>query len=153
MERREELRLEEENAWGRLVDTIALLSPAQREEPKLTPAAWSAKDIVWHCASWCNEAASGLEEMRDSVFREEAHSWDAEQTDARNDVILAESRTMTWGEVTDAADRARRRVLDALEALVEVDEIAESWFADETFLHYLEHLEAIPERVEDGPRT
>ena len=43
---------------------------------------------------------------------------------------------------------ARDRVRTAVLALPEVDDVAETWFADETYVHYDEHAEHIASFVD-----
>jgi hypothetical protein len=50
---------------------------------------------------------------------------------------------MAWDVVAAGAVAGRERARAALVALGDVDEVAESWFAEETFAHYDEHAEHI----------
>lgn len=141
MDRREELRHEEEARWAELSAEIARLSPEERDRPGVMPDGWSAKDLVWHCTAWCTEAAAVLEEKRAGTFREDDHDFDDAATDERNREILEESRAMSWDRIQAGAAEARRRVHEAWMALDEIDDDAAEWFVDETLHHYAGHLE------------
>ena len=58
---------------------------------------------------------------------------------------------MAWADVEAGAVSARDRVRTAIVALPEVDDVAERWFADETFVHYDEHAEHIASFVDGAP--
>ena len=54
-------------------------------------------------------------------------------------------RRRRWRGTTSSAGAiaGRERARAALAALGDVDEVAETWFAEETFMHYDEHEEHI----------
>jgi hypothetical protein len=60
-----------------------------------------------------------------------------------NQDIADQSKAMAWAEVEAGAVSARDSVRAAIVALPQVDDVAEKWFADETFEHYDEHAEQI----------
>jgi hypothetical protein len=68
---------------------------------------------------------------------------------AMNDGWADESKTLMWEQAVAAAEAGRMKARTALEALVEVDDAAATWFSDETFEHYAEHAEEIA-RFADG---
>lgn len=140
MGRREELLRDEEERWAELTAEIERLSPEERERPGITPDGSSSKDLVWHCAAWCEELATVLEEMRADTFRQEDHDLDVAATDARNRELFDESRLMSWAEVEAGAIEARRKVHAAWAALPEIDDEAAKWFAEEGPEHYTDHL-------------
>ena len=45
----------------------------------------------------------------------------------------------------------RERVRTAIAALPDVDDVAETWFAEETYVHYDEHAEHIAAFVDELP--
>ena len=60
-----------------------------------------------------------------------------------NQDIADASKAMAWDDVAAGAIAGRERARAALVALGDVDGVAETWFADETFVHYDEHEEHI----------
>jgi hypothetical protein len=60
-----------------------------------------------------------------------------------NQDIADASKAMAWDDVVAGATAGREHARAALTALGDVDEVAETWFAEETFTHYDEHEEHI----------
>ena len=60
-----------------------------------------------------------------------------------NKDIADASKAMAWDDVTAGAIAGRERARAALAELRDVDDVAETWFAEETFVHYDEHEEHI----------
>ena len=60
-----------------------------------------------------------------------------------NQDIADASKAMAWDDVEAGAIAGREHARAALAALGDVDDVAETWFAEETFMHYDEHEEHI----------
>ena len=63
--------------------------------------------------------------------------------DRMNQDIADASKAMAWDDVTTGAAAGRERVRTALAELGEIDGVAGTWFAEETYVHYDEHAEHI----------
>jgi hypothetical protein len=138
---REDLLRREDEAWAGFAAEVDRIEPERREGADVVPG-WSVKDLVWHCAYWatfCGDAIAGLD---GAAFRDPFGDHDDAYWDAENERVALEGRGLTWDQVRERADDARRRVRDAFEAGPDDDRVA-AWFAEETFEHYDEHAEQV----------
>ena len=135
MDERTKLVQEEDEAWAEIEDLIAGLTEQQMEEPGLTPAGWSVKDLLWHFCCWTAESARQLERMRMGTYVEQ--DWD---TDALNDRFFRESQGMSIPIVKTQLAAARSRALAEWAALPELTPEAVEWFGESGSLHDREHL-------------
>ena len=133
---REEYAGREEAAWAALLAQVGRLTPGQQVLEGVVPG-WSTRDLVWHCARWAEETAGHLEQMRAGDWVDPFEA-DEGLGDRMNAEIAAQARTMSLAEVLAAAEACRAK-LRATWPIVEPDELAAEWYADETFIHYDEH--------------
>ncbi|HSJ50280.1 MAG TPA: maleylpyruvate isomerase N-terminal domain-containing protein [Actinomycetota bacterium] len=142
MARREDLLRREAEAWHRLAAALDGLTPRQLERPGLNGEGWSIKDLLWHVAVWCDDAAETLHAMA-------AGTWDGRDlaaevgTDRVNREALERSREMGLEPVRAAWWRDRGRMLEAFGALEDVTPRAAEWFDEAGPAHYEEHLEEL----------
>ena len=137
MDERTKLVHEEDEAWAEIVALISGLTEQQMEEPGLTPAGWSVKDLLWHFCRWTAEAARQLERIRMGTYVEQ--DWDTD-TDALNDRFFRESQGMDIAIVKTQLAAARSRALAEWAALPELTPEAVEWFGESGSLHDREHL-------------
>jgi hypothetical protein len=141
-DRHDQLLDREETAWSRMWAQVERVPAGERTRAGVV-GDWSVQDLVWHCAHWAGFCGEHLDVMRAGSFTDPfAGEWD-EVGDRVNQDIADQSKAMTWTDVEAGAVSARDRVRTALMALPEVDDVAENWFAEETFVHYDEHAEHV----------
>ena len=112
---------------------------------------WSTQDMVWHCARWADYCAEHLDLMRSGPWSDPFEAEPDAYWDRMNQDIADASKTMSWDEVVVGASAGRERVRAAIAAFDDVDQVTESWFAEETFIHYDEHVEHIVAFVDGLP--
>jgi uncharacterized damage-inducible protein DinB len=134
-----ELLAREARAYAAFEEAVAAVPADRREEPTL-PDGWSVKDVLWHVAYWWRDGERSFREMRSGTYTDE--DWTAEQTDATNARVLAESRSTSAAAVEAGIAAARAGVLEAF-GQVAGDPAADALFASETIDHYEEHLPAL----------
>jgi len=135
VDERTKLVQEEDEAWAEIVALISGLTEQQMEEPGLTPAGWSVKDLLWHFCCWTAEAARQLERIRMGTYVE--RDWD---TDSLNDRFFRESQGMSIPLIKTQLAAARSRGLAEWAALPEPTPEAIEWFGESGPIHYREHL-------------
>ena len=143
---REELLRREAEAWASLLGAAERVAPELRTVAGVVPD-WSVVDLVFHCGKYAELTGGRLESMAAGTYvdvEQPEHEWQA-----MNDGWAAESKTLMWEQAVAAAEAGRMKARTALEALVEVDDAAATWFTDETFEHYAEHAAEIT-RFADG---
>ena len=133
---REELLRREEASWGAFRAAVLGLPEGRRTELGVVPG-WSVHNLVWHCGFWADDAAARLEALAGGGEPQPERPEPVWQ--AMNDRAAEESKEMSWEQVLEGAEAARRRVRAAISALPEGDASAEADFAEETFEHYDEH--------------
>ncbi len=126
----------------------SLLTPEQIEEPGMTEAGWSVKNLLWHLQCWAAEAARQLERIRMGTYEEK--EWD---TDALNQRYFVESQGLDLPTVRACLSAARNRGLQEWAALGEPTPAAIEWFEESGAIHFREHLpelQAWAERLTAG---
>jgi hypothetical protein len=141
-DRQDQLLDREETAWSRMWVQVERVPASERTRPGVV-GDWSVQDMVWHCARWADFCGEHLDIMRAGSFTDPFESEPDEHWDRMNQDIADQSKGMSWADVGAGAVLARDRVRTAIAALPEVDDVAEAWFADETYTHYEEHAEQI----------
>ena len=141
-ERHDRLLDREEAAWSRLWVQVERVAAGERARPGVI-GDWSVQDMVWHCARWSEFCGEYLDMMRAGTFADPFASEPDEHWDRMNQEIADQSKAMPWNEVEAGAVAARERVRTAITALPLVDDVAETWFAEETYGHYDEHAEHV----------
>jgi hypothetical protein len=136
----QELLTREEQAWAAMWAQVGRI-PADQRAREGVVGDWSTKDVVWHCAYWAGFCAEHLDLKRTGSWSDPFAGESDEHWDRVNQEIAEASKAMTWADVESGATSARDRARASLGAFAEVDDVAEGWFADETFIHYDEHAE------------
>ena len=134
MDRRHELVHAEEQGWAELVGLLEGLSPAQLEEPGLSPDGWSVKDLMFHVGCWSADCAHVLERIRMGTFEEPEID-----IDAVNREWFEVSRTLDLATVRAELMSGRNRMLQEWAALEEITLEADSWFEESGPIHYADH--------------
>jgi mycothiol maleylpyruvate isomerase-like protein len=140
MGRREELLRSEAEGWERLQSRLDAVPPERLADEGLNAEGWAARDLMWHVAFWCADAARVLEEIRAGTFDRQAEAHGDATIDAINDRELERSRATDVDEVRDELHRARASMLERFGALEELTAEADEWFEEAGPLHYAEHL-------------
>lgn len=138
----QDLLAREEQAWDRMWATVERVPAADRSREGVV-GDWSVQDMVWHCARWADFCAEHLEVMRGGDWSDPFDAEPDAYWDRMNQDIADASKAMTWDDVVTGASAGRQRVRTALTEMGDVDQVAETWFAEETFVHYDEHAEHI----------
>jgi hypothetical protein len=140
--RHEQLLQQEETAWSRMWAEVERVPATERTRAGVV-GDWSVQDMVWHCARWAEFCGEYLDVMRTGSFSDPFETEPDEHWDRMNQEIADQSKAMLWADVEAGSVSARDRVRTSIAALPEVDDVAEKWFAEETFVHYDEHAEHI----------
>jgi mycothiol maleylpyruvate isomerase-like protein len=135
----DELLAREAFAYAAFEEAVAAVPADRRTEPTL-PDGWTLSDVLWHVAYWWTDGERSFREIGAGTYVEE--DWTAEQTDATNARVLAESRSMSAADVEAGFAAARTRLLEAF-GPVAGDPVADELFASETIEHYEEHFPAV----------
>ena len=149
-DRHDQLLDREETAWSRIWAQVERVPAGERARAGVV-GDWSVQDLVWHCARWAEFCGEHLDVMRAGSFTDPFANDSDEHWDRVNQDIADQSKAMAWADVEAGAVSARDRVRTAMAALPEVDDVAERWFAEETFEHYDEHAEHIAKFADSVP--
>jgi hypothetical protein len=139
MGRREELLRAEAEGWERLNARLDAVPPERLIDEGLNAEGWAARDLAWHVAFWCADAARVLEEIRAGTFDRRAEPHGDATIDAMNDRELERSRAMDVAQVRDELHRARASMLERFGALDDITPEADEWFEEAGPHHYAEH--------------
>ena len=137
-----DLLAREEEAWGRMWAAVERVPRGDRTREGVV-GDWSVQDMVWHCARWADFCGEHLEIMRRGNWSDPFEAESDAYWDRMNQDIADASKAMAWDDVTTGAAAGRERARAALAGLVEVDDVAATWFAEDTYVHYDEHEEHI----------
>ncbi len=146
----QELLAREDQAWDRMWAAVERVPVGERTKEGVV-GDWSVQDMVWHCARWADFCGEHLEIMRGGNWSDPFEAESDEYWDRMNQDIADASKAMAWGAVVEGAAAARARARTAIADLEAVDDVAERWFADETFEHYDEHEEHIAAFADGRP--
>jgi len=143
MDRKYEVGVLEDRAWGELWALLESIDPDRLERPGYFED-WSAKDLMAHIGCWQAEAVQVLEQIRFGTFvrfRVDVDAFNARFREATRDlpvrVVLAELCS------------ARTRMLQEWSALHDVTPEAEEWFVESGPAHYAEHVVRLREWVRE----
>jgi hypothetical protein len=142
MARPQALLEREEQAWAQMWAQVERVSADDRTRDGVV-GDWSTQDMVWHCARWADFCGEHLEIMRTGSWTDPFATEPDAYWDRMNQEIADASKSMTWDDVVAGAESGRERARAAIAAFDEVDQVTETWFAEETFIHYGEHAEHI----------
>jgi hypothetical protein len=139
MARREELLRSEAEGWEAFVALADAAAPDLVELPGLNAEGWAVRDVMWHVAFWCADAARALGAIAEGRFDRvrELHA-DAE-VNRLNDRELERSRRMQVDEVRAELHRARATMIERFGALAGLTADADEWFEESGPAHYAEH--------------
>jgi Mycothiol maleylpyruvate isomerase N-terminal domain len=140
MARREELLREEAERWASLEAALDGVPADRLELPGVNAEGWAVRDMMWHVAFWCSEAARALTDIAEGRPERASESYRAEEVDRMNDDEFERSKAMRVKDVRDELHRARSAMLERFGALGEITADADGWFEESGPLHYAEHL-------------
>jgi hypothetical protein len=123
------------------------LTPDQLERPGVADEGRSIKDLLWHLAFWCDEAARVLGEMRAGTWSGEDPSLEPGWTDRTNREGLERSRMLDPAAVRIEWRESHRRMLEALGSLSNISPEAEEWFDESGPMHHAEHEPGLREWI------
>jgi mycothiol maleylpyruvate isomerase-like protein len=132
---RERLSSEEAASWNVLVSELDRVPADRGETPGVGGGDWTVRDVVFHLAAWCDEAARQLAAVREGRYVEPEID-----VDARNDEYLRAGRAIDVSAARDRLDRARERMLAEWSTMREPPTDAMEWFVESGDQHYREHL-------------
>jgi mycothiol maleylpyruvate isomerase-like protein len=140
MGRREELLRAEAERWAAFEAGLDAVPADRLETPGLNAEGWAVRDMMWHVAIWCSDAARALTDIAEGRFDRAHEPYTAEQVNVINDREFERSRSMRADEVRAELHRARAAMLERFGVLDELSADADEWFEESGPLHYAEHL-------------
>jgi hypothetical protein len=129
------LSSEEAASWDALVSELDRVPADRGETPGAGAGDWTFRDVVFHLAAWCDEAAGQLAAVREGRYVEPEID-----VDARNDEYLRAGREIDVSAARLRLERARARMLAEWSTMREPQTAAMEWFAESGDEHYREHL-------------
>jgi hypothetical protein len=139
MARREELLRAEAEGWEAFVALADAVPPDLVELPGLNAEGWAVRDVMWHVAFWCADAARALGEIAEGRFDRVREPYADAEVNRLNDRELERSRGMRVDEVRSELHRARAAMLERFGALPGITADADEWFEESGPAHYAEH--------------
>jgi hypothetical protein len=133
----ERLLMEEEAGWAGLLAAFDAVPQERFEEPSVTREGWSAKDLMFHVAAWCEDCDIQLEHMRTDA------PVDSGDTDTRNREFFEMSKGMDAPSVRIELLASRDRMRDALRRSGQITPQAQEWFRESGVIHYADHVRAL----------
>jgi Mycothiol maleylpyruvate isomerase N-terminal domain len=139
MARREELLRAEAEGWEAFVALADAVPPDLVDLPGLNAEGWAVRDVMWHVAFWCADAARALGEIAEGRFDRVREPYADAEVNRLNDRELERSRGMRVDEVRSELHRARAAMLERFGALAGITPDADEWFEESGPAHYAEH--------------
>jgi hypothetical protein len=139
MARREELLRAEAEGWEAFVALADAVPPDLVDLPGLNAEGWAVRDVMWHVAFWCADAARALGEIAEGRFDRVREPYGDTEVNRLNDRELERSRGMRVDEVRSELLRARAAMLERFSALAGITADADEWFEESGPVHYAEH--------------
>ena len=152
MGRREELLRAEAEGWEELIAVLDATAPELLERPGVNWEGWAVRDVMWHLAFWCSDAARALHDIAEGRFDRAHEPYGAEEVDRLNDRELERSRGMRADDVRADLHRGRSAMLERFGALEVLTADADEWFEESGPLHYAEHLPELEAWIRAHPR-
>ena len=152
MGRREELLRAEAEGWEELIAVLDATAPELLERPGVNAEGWAVRDVMWHLAFWCSDAAHALGEMGHGSFARDREPDGPAQVDVVNDRELERSRGMEPDQVRSELHRGRSAMLERFGALEVLTADADEWFEESGPLHYAEHLPELEAWIRAHPQ-
>jgi hypothetical protein len=137
--RRDELLRAEAEGWEAFVALADAVPPALVERPGMNAEGWAVRDVMWHLAFWCADAARALSAIAVGRFDRVREPYGDAEVNRLNDRELERSRGMRLDEVRAELHRARADMLERFGALTELTADADEWFEESGPAHYAEH--------------
>jgi hypothetical protein len=141
----ERLLADEARGWLGLTEVFGDVPSERFDEPTVTDAGWSPKDVMYHVAAWADEAATVLGRIAAGTHREGGLD-----TDAKNAEWFEIGRGLDEDIVRIRFAKGRTTMRQAFSALPEVDAVAWEWFHESGPRHYDEHLPDLRTFLERG---
>ena len=139
MARREELLRAEAEGWEAFVALADAVPPDLIDLPGVNAEGWAVRDVMWHVAFWCSDAARALGEIAEGRFDRVREPYGDAEVNRLNDRELERSLGMQVDEVRAEMHRARAAMLERFGALAELTTDADEWFEESGPAHYAEH--------------
>jgi mycothiol maleylpyruvate isomerase-like protein len=139
MARREELLSAEAEGWEAFIAQLDSVSPDRVDPPGLNAEGWAVRDVMWHVAFWCADAARALREIAEGSYDRSREPYEEAEVNRLNARELERSRGMQVDEVRAELHRARAAMLERFGALTEHTADADEWFDESGPRHYAEH--------------
>ncbi|HET7929552.1 MAG TPA: maleylpyruvate isomerase N-terminal domain-containing protein [Actinomycetota bacterium] len=139
MARREELLRAEAEGWDAFVALTDAVPPALVERPGLNAEGWTVRDLMWHVAFWCADAARALSAIGKGRLDRVREPYGDAEVSRLNDRELERSRGMRVEDVRAELHRARAAMLERFGALAALTADADEWFEESGPAHYAEH--------------
>jgi Mycothiol maleylpyruvate isomerase N-terminal domain len=139
MARREELLRAEAEGWEAFVAIADAVPPDLVERPGLNGGGWAVRDVMWHVAFWCADAARALSAIAEGRFDSVREPYGDAEVDRLNARELERSRVMQVDEVRAELHRARAVMLERFGLLAVLTADADEWFEESGPAHYAEH--------------
>lgn len=140
MGRREELLRAEAERWAAFEAALDAVPEDRLETPGLNAEGWAVRDLMWHVAFWCSDAARALADIAEGRFDRAAEPYGSEEVDRMNDREFEHSRGMRADEVRAELHRSRSAMLERFGAVDEITADADEWFEESGPLHYAQHV-------------
>ena len=139
MARREELLRAEAEGWEAFVALADAMPPDLVDLPGLNAEGWAVRDVMWHVAFWCADAARALGEIAEGRFDRVREPYADAEVNRLNERELERSRGMRVDEVRSELHRARAAMLERFGAPFPITADADEWFEESGAAHYAEH--------------
>jgi hypothetical protein len=140
MGRREELLRAEAERWAAFEAALDAVPADRLESPGVNAEGWAVRDVMWHVAFWCSDAARAMTDIAEGRFERAHEPYTSEEVDDLNDREFQRSRSMRTDEVRARLHEKRAAMLVGFGALDEITADADEWFEESGPLHYAEHL-------------
>jgi Mycothiol maleylpyruvate isomerase N-terminal domain len=150
MGRREELLRAEAERWAEFEAVLDAVPADRLETPGLNAEGWAVRDLMWHVAFWCSDAARALTDIAEGRSERAHQPYTADEVDTLNDREFERSRSMRPHEVRAALHERRAAMLVGFGVLDEITADADEWFEESGPLHYAEHLRELRAWVPTG---
>jgi mycothiol maleylpyruvate isomerase-like protein len=137
--RRDELLRAEAEGWEAFITLADAVSPALVERPGMNAEGWAVRDVMWHLAFWCADAARALSAIAESRFDRVREPYGDAEVNRLNDRELERSRGMRVDDVRAELHRARAAMLERFGTLAVLTADADEWFEESGPAHYAEH--------------
>jgi Mycothiol maleylpyruvate isomerase N-terminal domain len=139
MARRDELLRAEAEGWEAFVALADAVPSDLVDLPGLNAEGWAVRDVMWHVAFWCADAARALGEIAEGRFDRVREPYADAEVNRLNDRELERSRGMRVDEIRTELHRRRAAMLERFGALADITADADEWFEESGPAHYAEH--------------